>query len=168
MSNLSLSIRAFPSADVLNLREVQSGLGRRGKYNIVEATCTSACTYTYMCVYACTYVWNPREREEGREGPSGPSGGRYNKLEKATGHPLLPPVLASLPAAKLCRLLDYKEHLQNLGWRPLIFVKKQMVAREEAPASTHPYFSSLLFSVEAPSLSLPEISKYDFTRLAER
>lgn len=126
--------------------------------------------YIHMCVYACTYVWNPREREEGREGPSGPSGGRYNKLEKATGHPLLPPVLASLPAAKLCRLLDYKEHLQNLGWRPLIFVKKQMVAREEAPASTHPYFSSLLFSVEAPSLSLflSEISKYDFTRLAER
>lgn len=124
--------------------------------------------YTYVCV--CVYVWNPREREEGREGPSGPSGGRYNKLEKATGHPLLPPVLASLPAAKLCRLLDYKEHLQNLGWRPLIFVKKQMVAREEAPASTHPYFSSLLFSVEAPSLSLflSEISKYDFTRLAER
>lgn len=156
MSNLSLSIRAFPSADVLNLREVQSGLGRRGKYNIVEATCTSACAYIYihMCVYACTYVWNPREREEGREGPSGPSGGRYNKLEKATGHPLLPPVLASLPAAKLCRLLDYKEHLQNLGWRPLIFVKKQMVAREEPPASAHPYFSSLLFSAEPPSLSL--------------
>lgn len=75
--------RDYPSADVLNLREVHR------KYNIVEATCTSMCVYVCVCVCVRTYVWNltGREREEGL---SGPSGGRYNKLEKATGHLLLP------------------------------------------------------------------------------